>query len=329
MRRGLSPRLATAAGGSATLGPMRATAISWTGLLLASACAADLGAGAAPIIDGTPGASGPHGTVAIVRFVDGAWVPHCSGTLIASDVVLTAAHCMLHTDWVTLSVDEPRDIRYLGVAAGAVDLASVEPESLYGIGAARTLATYPYLDIGESPSSVGRADDVAVLVLLEPVTELEPVPLLPADRIDDALGPGATVILAGYGRTEDGLVGVLHEAETRVVERTDHEVLAGGPGVPDSCFGDSGGPGYVRLDGALHVWGVTSRGAADGAALCGDGGIYTLAPAYADWIAASQAPVAPLTCAATHRSGGSGTGLLALVTAAALAITRRNRRRVR
>ena len=48
-----------------------------------------------------------------------------------------------------------------------------------------------------------------------------------------------------------------------------------------TCYGDSGGPGYVEAGGALYAFGVTSRAYSNGTGNCGEGGIYTLASAYA------------------------------------------------
>jgi secreted trypsin-like serine protease len=47
-----------------------------------------------------------------------------------------------------------------------------------------------------------------------------------------------------------------------------------------TCNGDSGGPAYVKMNGQLFLLGVTSRGSE----LCNDTGVYTNAVSYKTWI---------------------------------------------
>ena len=61
------------------------------------------------------------------------------------------------------------------------------------------------------------------------------------------------------------------------------EMAAGGNSV-DSCFGDSGGPLYLKTEVGDYLVGVTSRGYDDAIDFCGEGGIYTRADAVVDWI---------------------------------------------
>ncbi len=64
------------------------------------------------------------------------------------------------------------------------------------------------------------------------------------------------------------------------------EVVAGHRGLlRDSCKGDSGGPLYIQDDqGNFHLLAATSRGSADSAHMCGDGGVYVRVDLLLDWI---------------------------------------------
>ena len=52
----------------------------------------------------------------------------------------------------------------------------------------------------------------------------------------------------------------------------------------DTCSGDSGGPVYVEVDGTTYLVGIVSRGVENSLTYCGEGGIYTLANFYEDWM---------------------------------------------
>ena len=53
----------------------------------------------------------------------------------------------------------------------------------------------------------------------------------------------------------------------------------------DTCFGDSGGPVYASIDGAITLVGLTSRGRLDTTIDCGAGGIYTNVAYHRAWLA--------------------------------------------
>ncbi|MGA7730135.1 MAG: trypsin-like serine protease [Chloroflexia bacterium] len=64
------------------------------------------------------------------------------------------------------------------------------------------------------------------------------------------------------------------------------EIVAGTRGLnTDTCTGDSGGPLYVEgADGRYYLLGATSRATAGSVNTCGDGGIYTRVDKFVDWI---------------------------------------------
>lgn len=198
----------------------------------------------------------------------------CTGTLIAPQVVLTAAHCVVD------------GVNGVDVYAGIIRQNDANNGDRYDIAQSIPHPDYNAFAWGNDPDGLAESNDIAILILDEPVTGVAPVPVLPFNRVDSDM-PGQTpVTLAGFGITNQfgGPTGVLYVTETPYVRRSATEMLAGGNNLPDSCNGDSGGPVYLDVDGERFVVGVTSRAAASSQQNCGDGGIYTLAPAFLEWI---------------------------------------------
>jgi len=154
---------------------------------------------------------------------DEAPVVMCSGTLIAPDAVLSAAHCFVPARpglQYEVFFDDAAEAGTRSIGVLAVE-------------------THPGFDADT------RADDVAVLWLAHPVTdrapEALPAPSSPAPEI------GLGVELVGFGTTTPGSVpdGIKRVGTGRVTT-----VSAGTAWVdPDpsvSCAGDSGGPLFTR-----------------------------------------------------------------------------------
>jgi hypothetical protein len=192
----------------------------------------------------------------------------CSGTLIASDLVLTAAHC--YRDGVMEEVQFGVSI-FPPVDRVKVDKTQSKP--------------FRPCDQVARDLSVG---DIALLKLEHAVSETpRAVGALPMVR--DA----AAVRAVGFGRTSnaigfkyqvniviaswqcDGTAGGLGLPDQQVYRcKPTHELVAAGLN-RDTCGGDSGGPIYVfGVDTRLYLVGVTSR--AVFADRCGPGGIYVL-----------------------------------------------------
>jgi hypothetical protein len=78
----------------------------------------------------------------------------------------------------------------------------------------------------------------------------------------------------------------LNEITSPIDQITEEEVLLGANDENGGlCFGDSGGPLYVRRGNQLLLLGVASRATGDdGGEPCGPGGVYTSIPGHRDWI---------------------------------------------
>jgi MYXO-CTERM domain-containing protein len=252
-----------------------------------------------PIMGGQPAPAGAYPEVVAIMDLGGSEPAqyYCSGTLVAPQVVVSAAHCVTdETCWqAPCAAYAPETV---GVYFGDDTTGGVPFAQVARVAAVYVPDTYPRGEATNDPTGLGRDDDIAVLVLAEPVPDITPAPVLDAAGLA-ALAAGTPALMVGFGATNpdySGDDGRKYFATTPFEQRTDWEVFIGGPGQPDTCPGDSGGPAFL-VDGTTRVLvGITVRGPDNTTVNCGVGGIDTLATPYLDWIArvvASDGGVAP------------------------------------
>lgn len=222
-------------------------------LLAPLAAAAGCTAGPAPgpvagrvewIVGGTV-ENGEPATVAVVNVRGGL----CSGSLIATRVVLTAKHCVQQA-----GADAPDPPSYFRVRTGSNVW---RPSAEYTVSDVRTTpGRYTSGRGGLGGALVGV--DVAVLTLTRGITAFEPYDIRrePPNELS-----GDPAIVIGFGQTPSGDTGTKYKGETVVNGVTSSVIYT----PASTCQGDSGGP--IIDPETYQVFGVTSFGSGG----CGSG----------------------------------------------------------
>ncbi len=232
--------------------------------------AGPLGTIETPIYDGSPPDALEHEAVVSLHQLTKQGsvyvMPFCSGTLIAEDVVLTAAHCLNTGSGPKVRTLKPQDLAiYIGD-----EPAYVHPDGHYDIVDHLYATTETLIHPAYDPYAL--IDDIALVRLSTAPTEpTAPVPALPAGT---GWSVGETLNFAGFGEIEDGSYGVKLQGDGALdglgctvdgcpgpgdaATQISYTQDAGSP-----CFGDSGGPAFVDRAGTIYVGGITSYGDAD------------------------------------------------------------------
>jgi secreted trypsin-like serine protease len=208
---------------------------------------------------------------------------YCGGTIVGSNWVLTAAHCVCPNPKRTAQT----------VFIGSTKLSSSDGH----IVAIETISCHEQFD----PRSL--VNDIALLKLAGrgKVTDVRPVDFADAIVEENILAHTNEATVTGWGRTESaGRSDDLLFGSVPIVDRSicnsaisygggvTAEMMCAGDAAHDTCYGDSGGPLLMESsDQRMYQIGITSWGGDATARTCADiskPGVYTRVAPYNKWI---------------------------------------------
>jgi len=227
----------------------------------------------------------------------------CTGTLIAPDVVLAAAHCQY--GWFKTGVEGSvtdqtfyvtfrADLGYLASLGLEEPLPSLPEDAVEVTSWVHNSGFHPDMIFSLAPG-LGNLYDIGVFYLAEPVTDVEPAVVIASDEASqvDASEP---VTIVGWGSQVADTSGYDDPSEYRgqkicaqsyINEIAAYEMQVGGSG--DSarkCHGDSGGPTYLTVTTeyprSKRVVGITSH--TYDSADCEKGAVDTRVDAWLTWL---------------------------------------------
>ncbi|KAM4700141.1 chymotrypsin-like elastase family member 1 [Discoglossus pictus] len=210
----------------------------------------------------------------------GSWYHTCGGTLIRSNWVLTAAHC----------VDRSSTYR---VVVGDHNIYQNDGREQY-ISVQKVL-----IHANWNTNNIGLGYDIAVLQLASNAELNNYVKLAQLPNEEDILSHNHPCTVTGWGQTSTtgSIPAILQQAPLPVVDYATCStrsywgktikttmVCAGGDGLTAGCFGDSGGPLNCDVNGVYQVHGVTSFVSSSGCNAYLKPTVFTRVSAYISWI---------------------------------------------
>lgn len=227
------------------------------------------------IIGGTDAVGSEDFAKVTVLLVDAVQGAVCSGTLLATDTLLTAAHCVQ---------SQPAALKVVFLADLDALTAENKAQVVRDVTALEASPTYALHQDEEFNNG-----DIAIVHFVGGLASGYTTALMAA--LPKPVKTGDKVLLAGYGNSVGGSeqsgAGKLRSVETSIknASYSKSEILVEQSLGKGACHGDSGGPLFIRnRAGALVVAGVTSRGVDDPSDTCGVSAAYTNVGFYVSWI---------------------------------------------
>jgi hypothetical protein len=236
------------------------------GLQTVSYCGRSPDSSQLKIIGGTPVLETDSLLARVGVLVDSEGSVVCTVAPIASDIFITAAHCVYGKDLSDWTIRTGRSIIKSStpktpVASKAADQVSneilmVEREIMAPAEYSRTL-----LEVLEPAAA---PNDVALVKTTEPSAGTIPVPILKSSS-RWSVESNLPIVVAGYGRSdaaEPESSGRLQKVNLKIskVRKPIMEFTAIDPEGKMGCHGDSGGPAFVTAGRGVWLVGIVSRG---------------------------------------------------------------------
>ncbi|MCU1346594.1 MAG: hypothetical protein JWL70_2860 [Acidimicrobiia bacterium] len=238
----------------------------------------------AQVVGGSPVPDGKYPFVVLVEHtVSDSLMSVCTGSVIDPQWVITAAHCTASLAGTDISP----------ASSFAVGWGTSNAHTMTASHVDRVLVHPSYALVPETGNSAPSTYDVALLHLTAPVP-VKPVKLMSPSE-SDALQPGASVIIAGFGHSDPAgalpLDGQLREAALNVTDRSP-AFLGLTSASTSACQGDSGGPALVVTGSEPVLAGISNLTvAASSASFCRPGhqeSVYRAASGVLDWAQAAM-----------------------------------------
>lgn len=232
--------------------------------------------------------------------------PFCTGTLITSQLVLTAAHCIASA-------------RQYGINRMFFRADFLQSDGKYTseYHAVQQLLSHPQYSGGAN----GHENDLGLMILTKKVANVTPIPVLRTAM--DQAWIGTTVHVVGYGQiqTQPNIVSADRKYAADIpIFRIDprsfiHFDSTAVPNRKSACHGDSGGPSLYKVGSREFLVGITSvaynatSAGSPGQTLCDGGAISTRPDANLDFLRPYLIRYAdgPEPCASDAECGACGT----------------------
>lgn len=239
-----------------------ATAMAALALLL-------FAAPAGAVIGGTSDTANRYANVGVLQLHVGSdWFDFCSGTLVRSDVVLTAAHCTDFLQEVGPDGFGPADLRISFDPEGAAPYSTVD----HIVVNPAWFTAGPCIGNSKQRCLDPPHEDIALVFLDAPVAGITPAPIAGPGYLDGLDLKSETFTVVGYG-TDAFITGSAFSPKAITVfdgirSYRDVSAIPAQDAFPDRflkitkgvCFGDSGGP--LFHDGtvvAMNTWTFSAR----------------------------------------------------------------------
>ncbi len=220
--------------------------VGWMASLVFLTGGAVVHASEPPVVNGAPEPDFPT-VISLGADVFGERLSLCTGNLITSRLILTAAHC---TDFIPTELLVVAGRAYVGA-----DIWNAE----YELPLVDRFVHPNYVELDAEVGELGSYD--ISLVVLESDAPVRPM-WMRLEPLDDSL-LGLEMVSIGFGLDEDEVSGVKRSAILTLDELDEMFLISRSATNPDGatiCSGDSGGPQVAWVNGEWEQWGVHSWG---------------------------------------------------------------------